>query len=351
VEIKSQSGNYKVLIQDISIDLTSNSYYLIDRNLELGFEIPKERVVYISAEEKNKNLATVEGVIRNFSSLGMTKKSELVVIGGGFLQDIGTLVASLYMRGVNWTYMPTTLAAMGDSCVGGKSSINAGDVKNLVGNFYPPSRILVDVHFADSLPLIEKIAGISEILKICFAHSSQNFQQFLQLFKLNQFDPRLENISEIVQLSIESKKFFIEEDEFDTGIRKKLNFGHSFGHALESVTDYKIPHGVAVLLGILAACNHPAACRNRNTELLCEISLSLLHHVRSEIRIALREIDFHKFETAISKDKKNTKTELVLILPGKDELEIVSLPFENSSVTSASSSMRDVIERFLSEVR
>ena len=351
VEIKSQSGNYKVLIQDTFKPKTTNSYYLIDRGINLSVEISKDRIVYLTAQERDKNLATVERVMLNLSSLGMTKKNDLVVIGGGFLQDIGTLVSSLYMRGVEWVFMPTTLAAMGDSCVGGKSSINAGDVKNLVGNFYPPTQILIDLRFVESLPLIEKIAGFSEILKICFAHSSKNFHKLLELVNFNQIEPSIKELSEIVRLSVESKKYFIEEDEFDTGIRKKLNFGHSFGHALESATDYKIPHGVAVLLGMLAACNHPSAQSNQETEMLCSISLIMLRQVRMDIESALQQVNFDKFESAISKDKKNSDSDLLLILPGKDELEIVSLPFKNGSVKSASSSMKDVIERFLSEVR
>jgi len=99
----------------------------------------------------------------------MTKENELVVIGGGFLQDIGTLVASLYTQGVNWSYVPTTLAPMGDSCIGGKSSINAGNVKNLVGNFYPPRTVIIDASFVSTLPELEILAGISEIAKICFS--------------------------------------------------------------------------------------------------------------------------------------------------------------------------------------
>ena len=351
VEIKSQTGSYKVLIQDTNSLQRKNCFYLIDRKVDIGVEISADRVVYLDVEEREKNLAKVEGVILSLSSLGMTRKNQLVVIGGGFSQDIGTLVASLYMRGVEWVFLPTTLAAMGDSCVGGKSSINAGDVKNLIGNFYPPSQIEIDVQFVDSLPLIEKIAGFSEILKICFAHSSNNFHKLLELVNFSQIETRIDNLSGVIRLSIESKKHFIEEDEFDTGIRKKLNFGHSFGHALESATDYRISHGVAVLLGMLAACNHPAASTNQETETLCSISLNLLRQVRNEIETALNEVDFEKFGSSISKDKKNSEKDLILILPGRDGLEIVSLSFEDDSVSQATKSMKEIIERFLNEVR
>jgi 3-dehydroquinate synthase len=351
IEIKSQTGSYKVLIQDTNLLHTNNCFYLIDSKVDIGIEISTERVVYLDVEEKEKNLAKVEEVILSLSSLGMTRKNQLVVIGGGFSQDIGTLVASLYMRGVEWVFLPTTLAAMGDSCVGGKSSINSGDVKNLVGNFYPPTQIEIDVRFVDSLPLIEKIAGFSEILKICFAHSPNNFQKLLELIDFSQIKTRIDNLTGVIRLSIESKKYFIEEDEFDTGIRKKLNFGHSFGHALESATDYRIPHGVAVLLGMLAACNHPAAATNPETEMLCSTSLNLLRQVRNEIQPALMEVNFEKFRSSISKDKKNSERDLILILPGTDGLEIVSLSFEDDSVSQATNSMKEIIERFLNEVR
>jgi 3-dehydroquinate synthase len=173
------------------------------------------------------------------------------VIGGGYAQDIGTLVASLYMRGVKWIYIPTTLAAMGDSCIGGKSSINAGDVKNLVGNFYPPKEVLVDPSFVDTLPKLEIIAGISEIIKICFAKSFDTFSVCDQLITQWQNDGDQEKITEVIQLSLISKQYFVEEDEFDTGIRKLLNFGHSFGPVIEMKNLPNLYHGEAVVLDCL----------------------------------------------------------------------------------------------------
>jgi 3-dehydroquinate synthase len=283
--------------------------------------------------------------------MGMTKNNELVVIGGGYLQDIGTLVASLFMRGVKWSYVPTTLAAMGDSCIGGKSSINAGEVKNLVGNFYPPKAIFIDSTFISTLPNLEVIAGFSEIIKICFARSFETFTECSQLISKWKLDGSQETITEIIKLSLVSKKYFVEEDEFDTGIRKLLNFGHSFGHALESASKFEIPHGVAVLIGMIAASQHPFSNSSEKTSMLVDVSLEFSRSLGKDIADELKILDFESFSKSMSKDKKNTKSDLVLILPMETGLEIINIPFNQDAIKITTQAMKLGIEKVLNEIR
>ncbi len=351
VFIKSSYKEYGIHFQPINLNDFENAYFLTDERFQELYNQHENKSVFVKADETKKNLSTVENVMMQLSEKGMTKNHELLVIGGGYLQDIGTLVASLYMRGINWTYVPTTLAAMGDSCIGGKSSINAGEVKNLVGNFYPPDKVVIDSTFVTSLPNLEIIAGISEIIKICFAKSFEDFNLCSELINRWTVDSKSKTISEIVILSLKSKKYFVEEDEFDSGIRKLLNFGHSFGHALESASGYKIPHGVAVLLGMIAACQHPKSYQGQEANALMSKCLAFSGSIIGIIESEISNIDFGKFAIALKKDKKNTDTSLVLILPSKTGLTLTNIPFKENAIEEATSAMKTAIELVLNEIR
>lgn len=351
IVVNSSYGSYTIKFQSVRTMNFENSYFLVDQKLKDRLGLNDEKCVVITVNESMKTLGTVEDVLVQLSAKGMSKDNYLVVFGGGYVQDIGTLVASLYMRGVKWIYFPTTLAAMGDSCIGGKSSINAGDVKNLVGNFYPPKEIFIDTSFVSTLPNLEIIAGISEIMKICFTRSVDTFSKCSQLINRWQSDVDQQTITEIIQLSLLSKQYFVEEDELDVGIRKLLNFGHSFGHALESATDYKIPHGVAVLIGMIAASQHPLSKTTNSTRILIDKCLSFYKTVRAEIENEIFELDYKKFSQALAKDKKNSNTDLVLILPMTLGPEIVRIPFDQEAIVGATDAMKLGIEMVLNEIR
>ena len=351
ITIKSSFGDYEIKFQPLKLINFENFYILMDQTLQGRFNLNDDRCVYVTADEASKTLGSVEDIMVQLSAKGMTKNCELIVIGGGFLQDLGTLVASLYMRGVKWIYMPTTLAAMGDSCIGGKSSINAGSVKNLVGNFYPPSKIFIDPAFASTLPDLEVIAGFSEILKICFARSFETFTECSNLISDWNENSNQAILSDVIHLSLKSKQYFVEEDEFDHGVRKLLNFGHSFGHALESASNYRIPHGVAVLIGMLAASLHTFSEPSPQATALIKASLALIRKVGEEVVLDILRVDFEKFSKALAKDKKNTKSDLVLVLPKANALEIVNIPFNQDALQGATNAMKSGIEMVLDEIR
>jgi 3-dehydroquinate synthase len=351
IVIDSSFGAYQINFQNLSVDNYTNFFFLVDKNLNEISGIDTQKTVFVTASEANKTLSAVEDVMIQLSSIGMTKNNELLVIGGGYLQDIGTLVASLYMRGVKWRYVPTTLAAMGDSCIGGKSSINAGSVKNLVGNFYPPQEVLIDTSFVSTLPQLELLSGISEIIKICFAKSFSTFSKCSDLVTEWDLGANKPLISDVIQLSLLSKKYFVEIDEFDTGARKLLNFGHSFGHALESATEYKIPHGVAVLIGMVAASQHKLSVASKESLELINCCLRFSSLISTQIAEEIRTLNYSFFSDAIAKDKKNTKSELVLILPMSQGLEIVAIPYSQNALESAVDAMKTGIEMVLNEIR
>ncbi|WP_448629983.1 3-dehydroquinate synthase [Cellulomonas soli] len=183
---------------------------------------------------------------------GVRRGDHVVAVGGGVIQDLATFVTDVYMRGLPWSYVPTTLMAMADSCIGGKSSINVGDVKNLVGGIYPPSAVVVDPDFLASLSATARAAGFSEAAKIAFCRGPETFDGYLAAYDGFEGDP-----DALIDLVLRAKRWFVEIDEHDRKERRLLNFGHTFGHALEVAVDHRISHGLAVAFGVLCATRHP----------------------------------------------------------------------------------------------
>jgi 3-dehydroquinate synthase len=208
-------------------------------------------VIYYEASESIKSLDAAPGLIEQIRSSGANRETQFVAVGGGVIQDLSAFAASIYMRGVPWIYIPTTILGMVDSCIGGKSSINVGPYKNLVGTFHPPQTVIVDPTLARTLPLDQQASGLIEAAKICFCRSSESFQSYLACNPHPGMDTAA--LSTLISHSLRAKKWFIEIDEFDQNERLLLNFGHTFGHAIEGASNYGISHGIAVGLGILCA--------------------------------------------------------------------------------------------------
>jgi 3-dehydroquinate synthase len=258
LEIITSTGRYgiqiglgisRTLINDASVIV------IIDHNVLLHYPhlAIKGRTITIKAEECFKTLDTVALLIEQLREMGATRKTHIVAVGGGITQDLTTFVASVYMRGLRWTYVPTTLLAMFDSCIGGKSSINVGKFKNIAGNFYPPDTVVIDPEFYNTLSTIQKTEGLCEAVKICYADNDNAFTKYINLATQKIITTGNKQLIPIIFLSLSTKKRFIEEDEFDQGARLLLNFGHTFGHAIESATAFEISHGIGVGLGMLAA--------------------------------------------------------------------------------------------------
>jgi 3-dehydroquinate synthase len=222
-----------------------------------------------------------------------------------------TMVASIYMRGISWVYVPTTLLGMIDSCIGGKSSINTRTVKNLIGNIYPPSRIYIDTNFLSTLSDVDYLCGLSEASKICFCRGESEFKKFLA-FAQNKAPS---DVAKMVAHVLAAKKWFIEVDEFDKAERKNLNFGHTFGHALEVGSNHAVPHGLAVASGIKAAILFES--KNRRAS---EIERELFDYV-SKLTSGISDlfkfdtIDWAKYSDAFKADKKHSGDEYSLLLP------------------------------------
>jgi len=320
-EIKSSIKNYEVSVIKGGAKLLAKEYsefIVIDKKVhELWPKLNINNSLQVEAVESNKTLATVGELIEGLREKGATRHSIFLSIGGGIVQDVSTFCASAYMRGIKWIYAPSTLLGMVDSCIGGKSSINVGKYKNIAGNFYPPEKIVVDVDFCQTLTEQQLVEGLCESVKICYARSQECFDIYVDMVDLESNLHDLDFLK-IVSLSLRTKKEFIEEDEFDDGVRLLLNFGHTFGHALEGASNFAISHGIAVGLGMISAYR-------LSTDLgLVDVSESrvkkLLDHVAELLEKVdgltdtLNKTDMHVALEKFKSDKKHDKDNYYAIL-------------------------------------
>lgn len=275
-------------------------------------------IIFVEAVEESKDLGAISPLVESLRKLGLTRNGVVLAVGGGIIQDLACFVASIYMRGVRWTYLPTTLLAMVDSCIGGKSSINVGQYKNLLGTFYPPEAILIVPKAVETLPAEHIAAGRSEAAKICYARSQEVFDEYLSVDRADAgYD-----VERLIALSLAAKKWFVEVDEFDRAERLLLNFGHSFGHALESCTSYAVPHGVAVGVGCLSAIELSVAREEAlaGNDRVARLRMQF-HQILSsldDLSEALRSVSRAEFFRFWDSDKKHSPEEYRPIVLGSD---------------------------------
>ncbi len=204
--------------------------------------------------EKEKNFKTLEKVLDAASAAKLSRKDVIVAIGGGVAGDIAGFAAATYMRGIDVVQVPTTLLAMVDSSVGGKTAINTRFGKNLVGAFHQPKTVLIDLNFLRTLDERQYKTGLAEVVKYAFIEKNidaeGDFMGFLweNADKINARDEEI--LKRIIKICISLKSAVVEQDEKESGLRRILNFGHTYGHAVEKQTNYKYTHGEAVVAGM-----------------------------------------------------------------------------------------------------
>jgi 3-dehydroquinate synthase len=344
--VRSQTGDYRVVVGPGTLNDALDSpdhLVLADRYFEGRLDPLPGSVIWIDATEENKTLRSVEALVVGARQASARRETVIVAIGGGVVQDLATLTAALYMRGVRWRYVPTTLMAMADSCIGGKSSINVGGMKNLVGNIYPPVSIAIDPRFLASLTPEQTAAGLSEAVKICFCAGEGPFDRYLAL--LDQF--REGDATPLLAHVLDTKRWFVEVDEFDRAERRLLNFGHTFGHAIEAATAFSVSHGVAVSLGMICALLFdPDRTRgNARADSLHRHCCELVGMV-DDLEKQLVGLDRRCFEEAFRSDKKHRPDEFHLILPADRGVEEVAVRDDGSSFAA----VQRALERTLDEV-
>lgn len=206
----------------------------------------------VRALEENKSMQTVLDILNAFIDNNISKGSRVLAIGGGIIQDLAACACALFRRGQPFTYFPTTTLGQLDSCVGAKCAVNTPKAKNIIGLFSAPSEVIIPAFMIETMPLIDHRAGLSEMLRLCLTASSGAVSQFMHLFP-SISSPAFIDLAiykTALALSLSIKKAVVDYDEYERDVRRSMNYGHTFGHAIEKLTDYSLPHGLAVLLGM-----------------------------------------------------------------------------------------------------
>ena len=357
LHIRSARADYSVafpLISDLSQWRPEADLLLVDAFFRDRLPLPDGLpVLWIEATEKAKALEQTLPLFVALKDAGLGRSSQLTAIGGGVVQDIATFLASLFMRGIPWSYVPTTFLGMADSCLGGKSSINVGPYKNLIGNFHPPRRIEILPAFARTLPAVELSGGLAEAAKIAFCRGASSFAAYERLsapvLRGNWQDQQL---AELLHATLAVKQWFIETDEFDQAERRLLNFGHTWGHALESATSFAIPHGLAVAIGMLAAIRFTH--EQPSSTALWNHCLGLLRAVIEPAQLQAFKPD--RFLQAFRADKKHSPGHIHLIVPTAAAaqglgVEEVRLPANEASLAAILQAMREALAVVEQQIR
>jgi len=268
--------------------------------------------IIMPISEERKSLTSVQELYERLTAHPAKRNLTLCSIGGGILQDITGFVASTLYRGINWTFVPTTLLAQADSCIGSKTSLNYNGFKNLIGTFYPPAAVFIYPGFLTSQKDSDFFSGLGEVIKLHLIGGAGKCEELVGLLpKVVTKEP--EALFAAIRSSLQIKRDYIIGDEFDTGKRNLLNYGHCFGHALESASNFEIPHGQAVIIGILLA-NIVARKRGLLAKALeAEVANKLL--LPSLIVKPTREqLNVTVMIEGMKRDKKRTGEGLALIL-------------------------------------
>ena len=314
-DITAKAGTYTVIrdagLLAASLSAMRQGVVIADERFAAQLEAAGVPAITIESNEAAKSLDAIGEIIVRMRQLGANRGTHLWAIGGGAVQDVAAFVASIFMRGIAWSYLPTTLLGMVDSCIGGKSSINVGAYKNIVGTFHTPDRILIDPDLTATLSAEQRVAGLAEAAKICFCRGADVFDAYLALGPAPWLPPA--GFEPVIELSLGAKKWFIEVDEFDRAERLLLNFGHTFGHALEGASGYRLSHGVAVAVGVLCSIEFSRAGTAAE---------KLEHHMRellaafAELPEIVRGIDVAATLDRLKADKKHEADNYRLVTLG-----------------------------------
>lgn len=320
LNIKSKINDYSVLFVSAFNDGLAqksgrNFFLILDRKVAKYYKdefrgiLQMYPYLLVTAAENHKTIDYAKSILRYLIDNNIRKNYTLVAIGGGVIQDITGFVASILYRGVNWVFYPTTLLSQCDSCIGSKTSINIDGYKNQVGNFYPPQKVFLNVNFLKTLPLREIKSGLGEIIKVHLLEGRRAMEFVAKNYAKALSNPEV--MSSLIFRSLGIKKRIIEKDEFDRGYRNIMNYGHTFGHALESLSNYRLGHGQAVTIGmdISNYLSYKLGYINKTTYKKLKILL-----LKNWPDYELKNINLNLFFKSLSKDKKNTDDKITMIL-------------------------------------
>jgi 3-dehydroquinate synthase len=323
IHVPSNVRDYDVIFEEDlsfidSITARSQKIFVVDENVWRLYsnsflkQIPPDDTIIFPINEDRKNLESVCNIYDQLIIRSPKKNLTLITIGGGILQDITGFVASTLYRGIKWIFLPTTFLAQSDSCIGSKTSLNYRGFKNLIGTFYPPHLVHIFTPFLSTLQQVDFYSGLGEVVKLNIMGGYEKVQQIDSLFSaILSRDPSI--LKDVIQKSLLIKMDYISGDEFDQGKRNLLNFGHCFGHAIEAVSEFRIPHGQAVVIGMMLA-NSIALDRGILSEHIHDLLYRQLLARALFTKPLKEDLDIEKIISAMKKDKKRTGEGLPLVM-------------------------------------
>ncbi len=322
MEIRSAEKIYPVTVHDDfqcvkELVIGEDTFVVIDKILydlyrdKLFSEIPEKKLYILEAIEENKVIETALDICEIMTTIPAKRNAKLISFGGGIIQDVTGFVANILYRGIHWTFYPTTLLAACDSCIGGKTSLNYKHYKNLLGTFFPPDEIHICTPFFQTLTERDFMSGLGEVVKFNAMRGQEGIAN-MERYLPELLERRESVLRRFIETSLEFKKRYIEEDEYDRGIRIHLNFAHTYGHAFETVSNYAIPHGTAVAMGTIAAdrvsCSRGWMSKDTAGRIEA-ILLPIIHIDKSAFGN-----DLARIIDAMHKDKKQTGSSLTAVL-------------------------------------
>jgi len=261
--------------------------------------------------EKQKSLETAGRLYEKLAYFHAERATPILALGGGVIGDLAGFVAATYLRGVPLIQIPTTLLAQVDSSIGGKVAVDYGQIKNKIGAFYQPKLVIADIATLQTLPTTELNNGLAEVIKYAVIKDKQFFDYLeWNLDKIKSRDN--EALEETVYKSARIKAEVVEKDEKDLGIRHILNFGHTVGHAIESASDFRIRHGQAVAIGMLAAGRIATKLGTFSKDELIRLK-SLIK--KADLPTEIPDLDVQKVMEAVRQDKKIVEGKIQFVLP------------------------------------
>lgn len=278
----------------------------------MGLEDP----VVIPAGERSKTFTSAAMLCGEAARRGLDRQSVIVALGGGVVGDLAGFAAAIYMRGIRVVQIPTSLLAMVDSSVGGKTAVDIPEGKNLAGAFHQPQTVLISPEFLQELPVRERIGALAEVVKYGAA-LDRDFFDFLEENAENLIKPEVDEALylQIICRSCSIKAKIVTEDEKESGVRKYLNYGHTYGHAVELLSDFRLSHGESVAIGMAAAARM-ACLQGMWSKAEEDRQNALLRKLGLPVTIP-QEMSAEKIVEVMMHDKKNSAGSITLVLPVK----------------------------------
>ncbi len=325
INVPTSTGNYNIYLSAGAIDniceyvnISSNQKALIvtdsgvpqEYSQKVASQLPNGIIHTIPQGESSKNIETLQLLLKTMVENNFTRSDCVIAVGGGVVGDLSGFAASIFMRGIDFYNIPTTLLSQVDSSVGGKTAIDFMGIKNIVGAFYPPKAVVIDINTLKTLPSRQISNGLAEALKM----SLTNDKKLFEIFETQSIE---ENIEEIIYRSLLVKSYVVENDEKESGLRRVLNFGHTLAHGIETANGMeKYYHGECVAMGMIPMCSENV--RNRLIPVLKKLSLPC----------ELSGEDVETVVSACAHDKKMTGKDITVVyVPEVGQFEFQKMPF------------------------